>query len=105
MRSIYSSMGPQLKYWCGAYPSQFFEVEEKNNNKLTLVRHGDHYWFISFKGDNKIKITEQITSGTYFTITDYELEYVNTIDELWDINAVKSGKLLINETVDCKKIE
>ena len=105
MRSITSSMGQQLKYWCGAYPSQFFEVDEKNMEKLTLIRNGDHYWYIFLIADNKVRITNEITSGTYLTSNVYQLEYIDDIDEWWDIDAAKSGKLLINESVDCEKIE
>ena len=54
MRSIYSSMGPQLKYWCGSYPFEFFTIKEKNNNSITLVRNDDHFWIITFLENNKI---------------------------------------------------
>ncbi len=34
MRSTLSSMGPQLRYWCGSYPSEFFEIKEKKISVL-----------------------------------------------------------------------
>jgi len=42
MRSTLSSMGPQLRYWCGSYPSEFFEIKEKRTID----------WFLSEMGIN-----------------------------------------------------
>ena len=104
MRSIYSSMGPQLKYWCGSYPFEFFTIKEKNNNSITLVRNDDHFWIITFLENNKIELINQITSGTYLTSHDYELKYISAMNEWWSIDAANLGKLNISEGENCKKL-
>ena len=82
MRSIYSSMGPQLKYWCGSYPFEFFTIKEKNN---------------------KIQLTDQIADGTYLTSHVYELKYISAMNEWWSIDAANLGKLNISEGENCEK--
>ena len=104
MRSIYSSMGPQLKYWCGSYPFEFFTIKEKNNNSITLVRNDDHFWIINFLENNKIQLINQITSGTYLTSHDYELKYISAMNEWWSIDAANLGKLNVSEGENCKKL-
>src|SRR6056300_1837032 len=65
MRSTLSSMGPQLRYWCGSYPSEFFEIKEKVENNIILVRNETHFWDITILEDNKVVIYNEITNGTY----------------------------------------
>ena len=67
MRSTLSSMGPQLRYWCGSHPSEFFEIKEKMDNRLILVRDGDQYWDVTILGNNKVVLYDRITNGTYST--------------------------------------
>ena len=103
MRSIYSSMGPQLKYWCGSYPFEFFTIKEKNNNSITLVRDDTQFWIIKFLKNNKIQLTDQITDGTYLTNDVYELKYISAMNEWWSIDTANSGKLNIPEGENCEK--
>ena len=103
MRSINSSMGPQLKFWCGSYPFEFFEIEKQNNQSITLIRHDTQIWTIKFSKNNKIELTDEITDGTYLTNNIIELKYINDINEWWSIDAANSGKLNIPEGEDCKK--
>ena len=104
MRSIYSSMGPQLKYWCGSYPFEFFTIKEKNNNSITLVRDDTQFWIIKFLKNNKIQLTDQITDGTYLTNDVYELKYISAMNEWWSIDAANLGKLNVSEGENCKKL-
>ena len=103
MRSTLSSMGPQLGYWCGSYPSEFFEIKEKMDDRLVLVRDGDQYWDVTILADNKVVIYDRITNGTYSTEDEAQLIYMNDKDEWWDNISVKEGKLKNPETSDCKK--
>ena len=103
MRSTLSSMGPQLKYWCGSYPSKFFKIKEKMDNRLILVRNEDHFWDITILDDNKVAIYNYITSGTYKTDDVAQLIYISDKDEWWDEMSVKAGKLENPEKSDCEK--
>jgi hypothetical protein len=103
MRSTLSSMGPQLRYWCGSYPSEFFEIKEKMDNRLVLVRDGDQYWDVTILDNNKIVIYDRITNGTYSTEDEAQLIYISDKDEWWDDLSVKDGKLTNPETSDCVK--
>jgi hypothetical protein len=103
MRSTLSSMGPQLRYWCGSYPSEFFEIKEKMEDRLVLVRDGDQYWDVTILGNNKVVIYDRITNGTYSTEDEAQLIYMSDKEEWWDNISVKEGKLKNPETSDCKK--
>lgn len=103
MRSTLSSMGPQLRYWCGSYPSEFFEIKEKMDNRLILVRDGDQYWDVTILGNNKVVLYDRITNGTYSTEDEAQLIYMSDKDEWWDEMSVAKGKLENPETSDCKK--
>ena len=103
MRSTLSSMGPQLRYWCGSYPSEFFEIKEKIDNRLILVRDGDQYWDVTILGNNKVVLYDRITNGTYSTEDEAQLIYMSDKDEWWDEMSVAKGKLENPETSDCKK--
>ena len=103
MRSTLSSMGPQLRYWCGSYPSEFFEIKEKIDKRLVLVRDGDQYWDVTILGNNKVVIYDRITNGTYSTEDEAQLIYMSDKDEWWDEISVTKGKLENPQTSDCKK--
>ena len=103
MRSTLSSMGPQLKYWCGSYPSEFFEIKEKKDKRVVLVRNEDHFWDVTILDDNKVAISNYITSGTYNTDDVAQLIYISDKDEWWDEMSVKAGKLENPEKSDCEK--
>ena len=103
MRSTLSSMGPQLRYWCGSYPNEFFKIKEKTDKSITLVRHGDQFWDVAFFGNNKIVISDYITSGTYNTKNQVQLVYITDKNEWWDPRSVKLGKLTNPQVKDCEK--
>lgn len=103
MRSTLSSMGPQLRYWCGSYPSEFFEIKEKMENRFILVRNENHFWDITILDDNKVVIYNRITNGTYSFEDEAQLIYMDDKGEWWDDISVKEGKLKNPETSDCKK--
>jgi hypothetical protein len=103
MRSTLSSMGPQLRYWCGSYPYEFFEIKEKMDKRLVLVRDEDQFWDVTILDNNKVVIYDRITNGTYSTEDEAQLIYMSDKDEWWDNISVKEGKLKNPETSDCKK--
>ena len=91
MRSTLSSMGPQLKFWCGSYPSEFFEIKEKKDKRVVLVRNEDHFWDVTILDDNKVVIYNYITNGTYSFEDEAQLIYISDKDEWWDEMKVISG--------------
>ena len=103
MRSTLSSMGPQLRYWCGSYPSEFFEIKEEKDKRVILVRDKDQFWDVSFLDNNKVVIYDRITNGTYSTEEVVQLIYVDEKGEWWDELSVKEGELTNPETSVCKK--
>ena len=103
MRSTLSSMGPQLKFWCGSYPSEFFEIKEKKDKRVVLVRNEDHFWDVTILDDNKVVIYNYITNGTYSFEDEAQLIYISDKDEWWDEMSVKAGKLENPEKSDCEK--
>jgi len=103
MRSTLSSMGPQLRYWCGSYPYEFFEIKEKMDKRLVLVRDEDQFWDVTILDNNKVVIYDRITNGTYSTEDEAQLIYMSEKDEWWDNISFKEGKLKNPEASDCKK--
>ena len=103
MRSTLSSMGPQLRYWCGSYPYEFFEIKEKMDKRLVLVRDEDQFWDVTILDNNKVVIYDRITNGTYSSEDEAQLIYMSDKDEWWDDLSAKDGKLTNPETSDCVK--
>jgi hypothetical protein len=103
MRSTLSSMGPQLRYWCGSYPSEFFKIKEKMNDRLILVRNEDQFWDITILDNNKVAIYDYITSGTYKTEDVTQLIYIDEKGEWRDELSVNNGQLTNPEQSNCTK--
>ena len=103
MRSTLSSMGPQLRYWCGSYPYEFFEIKEKMDKRLVLVRDEDQFWDVTILDNNKVVIYDRITNGTYSSEDEAQLIYMSEKDEWWDNISFKESKLKNPEASDCKK--
>lgn len=102
MRSTYSSMGPQLKFWCGSYPNEFFEVKDKIDNRVILVRDSQN-WDITVLENNNVVIYETITDGAYSTDDQIQLVYISDKDEWWHQMSVEKGSLVIKEDSNCEK--
>ena len=103
MRSTLSSMGPQLKFWCGSNPSEFFKIKEKMNNRLILVRNEDQFWDVTILDNNKVVIYDYITSGTYKSEEVTQLVYMSEKGEWWDELSANKGQLVNPEESGCKK--
>ncbi|WP_051435617.1 lysozyme inhibitor LprI family protein [Shewanella fidelis] len=75
MRTIYSSYGQRLKYYCESYPQDFFTTPEFiSATKLEMVE-GDNIWTVSIAPDNRVTLGNQITSGTYHSVTSHRLYF------------------------------
>ncbi|WP_157038340.1 hypothetical protein, partial [Photobacterium ganghwense] len=75
MRTIYSSYGQRLKYYCESYPKQFFSIEGASfvsDSRLELVS-GEDVWFFTISEPNIISVGNHITSGTYNSVSTYAL--------------------------------
>lgn len=97
MRSIFSSYGQRLKYYCESYPKNFFsKAKHVSENRLEL-ESGDDFWVFTIKERNIIHITNQITSGTYNSETRYEIYFDN------ENNDWRARQTFIEIPKDCKK--
>lgn len=90
MRTIFSSHGQMLKYYCQTYPFEYFHIEKQTKNILVL-RNGDNYWNIQFESNNTINLTEQVVGYTYLTNQTYHLTYDSKNDE-WKSNQTYLAK-------------
>lgn len=96
MRSIFSSFGQRLKYYCQSYPKDFFMVTNISENKLELEADDD-VWEFTIEEPNIIYINNTITSGTYNSSVRYEIYYVEKNND-W-----RSRETFIDISEDCKQ--
>ncbi|WP_420725989.1 hypothetical protein [Hwanghaeella sp. LZ110] len=89
MRTIYSSLGPRLRYYCESFPHQFFNIVKKSDNYLELAIEGHSQWFITFSSGNSITLTDNAHGATYLTSTQYDLAITESHDE-WHAIAGKT---------------
>ena len=97
MRSVYSSYGQRLKYYCNSYPKEFFTEKEAkfvSDKRLELVS-GDDVWVFTIVEPNVIYLRNQITSGTYNSGSKHEL-YFDAQSKDW-----KSKETYIDIPEDC----
>ena len=111
MRTIRSSMGPRLRYYCESYPKDYFNNRKLDKRSreylgdedfaklgktllvLTPVGDGedfDQVWWVYFEGDNQITLDEFIRTGTWRTSSHYKLYF----DEVHGDWRMKSGEFL-----------
>lgn len=84
MRSIYSSYAPRLKYFCQSYLKDFFspkQIVAKTASELVLD-NGDDVWTIKITGKNRISVANQIKTGTYNSVKEYDV-YFNEASLDW----------------------
>lgn len=99
MRTIFSSYGQRLKYYCESYPRNYFlKAYHVSEDRLEL-ESGDDVWVFTIEGPNKIYISNQITSGTYNAGARYVIYY----DQ--ENNDWRSRETYINIPKDCKKYD
>jgi len=100
MRTIYSSYGQRLKYYCGTYPKDIFlkgnAKFNKKENKLEL-HSGSDIWVFKIEGSNKIFLNNKVTSATYDSGKEYAVKF-DAKNNDWRVN-----KILIKEPKGCKK--
>lgn len=94
LRTIYSSYGQRLKYYCESYPIDFFL--EKNMSidgagKNITLTSGSNVWIIEILDVDKIGVTNQIVDATYNTYSEYQIHYnVETGD--WRADEANIGR-------------
>ncbi|MCL1129001.1 lysozyme inhibitor LprI family protein [Shewanella sairae] len=75
MRTIYSSYGQRLKYYCESYPKDFFKAPGViSDTKLEMI-DGDNIWTVSIAPGNRVTMGNQITSGTYHSVSSHRLYF------------------------------
>lgn len=101
MRTIYSSYGQRLKYYCESYPKQFFSIEGASfvsDSRLELVS-GEDVWVFTISEPNIISVGNHITSGTYNSVSTYAL-YFDRKAQDW-----KAKETYIDIPKDCASYE
>ncbi|YCO04890.1 hypothetical protein ACB087_15430 [Vibrio sp. VNB-15] len=101
MRTVYSSYGQNLKWYCESYPREFFSTEEASfvsDSRLELVS-GDNVWIFTISEPNIVTIGNQITSGTYNSVSTYEL-YFDPRTQDW-----RANETYIDIPKDCERYE
>ena len=99
MRTVYSSYGPRLKYYCESYPKDYFPKENAKfikGKQLELVS-GNDIWVFTIKEPNTFFLNNQITKATYNSGKEYSVQY----DEVH--NDWRADKILIKKKGNCKK--
>ena len=94
MRSIYSSYGQRLKYYCQSYPDDFFAVTEETDTTLSL-RDGNNEWIFTIDSAKTITLSNRISSGTYNTQETHHLHFDSKHQD-W-----RAGDILIPVPDDC----
>ena len=98
MRTIYSSYGQRLKYYCESYPKEYFSKENAkfiNDKQLELVS-GSDVWVFTIKASNILLLNNQITSGTYNIGKEFSV-YFDSENNDW-----RADKILIKKSDKCK---
>ncbi|HTQ99523.1 MAG TPA: nuclear transport factor 2 family protein, partial [Candidatus Acidoferrum sp.] len=100
MRTINSSFGPRLKFYCDSYPKDFFPAASKKiipaDNTLQLQAEED-VWTIKLLSPTRVSITNSISGGTYSDSTEYDIAWDETNMD-WRANQTFIAKG--NECVD-----
>ncbi|VAW71121.1 hypothetical protein MNBD_GAMMA10-1644 [hydrothermal vent metagenome] len=99
MRTIYSSYGQRLKYYCESYPKEYFSKENIKHikgKKLELIS-GDDIWVFTIKGPNQLVLSNKISDASYNTLDEYTVYYDK------DNNDWRANKILLKKSEDCVK--
>lgn len=96
LRTIFSSYGQRVKYYCETYPFEYFSSEQMKVEDNTLILdNGDDYLTLTIQDDGQIGISNQISQGTYNTSENY----VVNIGQEQDIRA---SETYIDKSPDCE---
>lgn len=102
MRTIKSSYGQRLKYYCESYPSDYFPVSGKRivaDENILQLTAGEDSWTIKLLSPDKIGIANSITSGSYDSFTEYDIHFDNDSGE-W-----RADETFIEIGADCVNFE
>ncbi|SDK37993.1 SH3 domain-containing protein [Microbulbifer yueqingensis] len=96
MRSIFSSYGQRLKYYCESYPKEYFSEAKFVSESRLELKEGDDIWTLTILSPKRIAISNQITSGTYNSAKEYDVVYSEDNDD-W-----RASETFINVREGCK---
>lgn len=84
LRTIYSSIGPLLKTYCGSYPVDFFPADSVSYRDNKAIFETDIALFIlKVVDENQIKVIDKIKSpGTYYTNKQYDVYFDDKNEEI-----------------------
>jgi len=105
MRSIPSSFGQRLKFYCESYLDEYFAPEHIEDAGPTafVLNNGDDVWRIEYLSDTQIRIDQTITSGSYRSSSEHTISYFPQsqdwrADETWIVH--KSDCVTLNDETD-----
>lgn len=77
LRSIRSSYGPRLQFYCESYLREFFTVQQRTRTAAGQIEldNGDDVWTITIVGPHRIGVSNRIRSGTYDAYAEYEIDF------------------------------
>lgn len=99
MRTIFSSYGQALKYYCGKYPNEFFSTIHYVSDTELRLYEDTNYWQVNFEDDNRIFLLNKITGASYNSESIYQLGYFNSIHQ-W-----RASETLIEQEENCEPIK
>lgn len=88
MRTIFSSYGPRLKYYCATYPFEYFSIIHHVSDTELNLYDGSDYWSVRFEEGNRIILYNRITDASYRSQESYQLVYFESLDE-WRADETK----------------
>ncbi|PFG51968.1 uncharacterized protein DUF1311 [Marinobacter sp. LV10R520-4] len=99
MRTIFSSYGQALKYYCGKYPNEFFSTIHYVSDTELRLYDDTNYWQVNFEDDNRILLLNKIMGASYNSESMYHLGYFNSIHQ-W-----RASEALIEQEENCEPIK
>ncbi|WP_375172419.1 lysozyme inhibitor LprI family protein [Marinobacter sp.] len=99
MRTIFSSYGPRLKYYCDTYPVEYFSIINYVSETELDLYDGSDYWSVRFEEGNRIILYNRIRDASYRSQKSYQLVYFESLDE-WRADETRNERL-----DDCEPFE
>ncbi|WP_449287759.1 lysozyme inhibitor LprI family protein [Marinobacter salarius] len=96
MRTVVSSYGQRLKSYCERFPRDYFSTVHYVSDTELALYNGTDYWRVTFEGDNRVTLFNEITDASYESQKSFPVAYVDSLDE-WRADEVK-----IQRVEDCK---
>lgn len=98
MRTIYSSYGQRLKWYCESYPVEFFNEKHILSDGMVLIS-GDDIWGFRIIDGATVFIENKIKNSTYDTTNQYSIHYDKDHEE-W-----RASETLIHIDSECEHFQ